>query len=169
MARYRFALLTVCALIGVVSILSQWISFACVRTIGSAHYQMNISTGRLAVIRNAPWWRVESFYWQLEKSEQKLSPAEWPGFDAEVRWGTFGFEYARGDYMATWAKVQVDTEFIPPFQPVEAGTMLMYSAKVQLFMVPLWFVALTIGAFPVVQLWSRFLRARCTPRSNERS
>jgi hypothetical protein len=163
MPRYQFLLLNVvpgiiCLLAGIVNVLSYHISFACVETIGRSHYQLCIGAGRIAIIRNSPWWRVEPFYGELDRADRELSPADWPGFHAKTRLGGRGFEYAEGDYKAAAARVREDTEFIPPFKPIEAGTYIWYSSKVRMLMAPLWFLTLIAGALPGLQLVARLRR-----------
>src|SRR5260370_1247408 len=138
-----------------VLVFAAFVSFLCddvtlhaVRTIGSAHYQVTCSRGRLIVIRNAQWWRVEPFYWVLDQPYDDDSPIKWPGYFEKTYRHALGFEFADGDYLTAFTCVGNATEFIPPFKPVKACTMLRTTRQFELWIFPPWFVVLSATLLP---------------------
>lgn len=151
-----------CGLVGIIRLCSYMVTMHCARTVGTSHCQLTVSAGRLILIHNAPWWRVEHFCWELERTGPG-SPVDWPGFSADTRRQRLGCEFASGDYLTAFTPVGRDTEFIPPFQPVKPGTMLRVTTKFKMYVIPLWLPMLLTGVVPVRQIWLKMRRGSRHP------
>jgi hypothetical protein len=142
----------ICATVGAIWLSSYRMTVHFARTIGTSHYQISCGSGRLTLIRNAQWWRVEDFHWDMEQSNPNVSPVEWPGFYENTirRW--IGFEYSSGKYLTSFTRVGNDTEFIPPFKPVQPGTMLRVTTKFKMLTIPLSCVMLATMILPITRM-----------------
>lgn len=159
----------VCGVVGMAWLTSNKITAHFVRTVGASHCQFTIGAGRLIFIQNSQWWRVEHFAWGLEPTAGD-SPVDWPGYFEDIYRHGLGFEFASGDYLTSFTCVAKGTEFIPPFKPIEPGTMLRVTRKFKMFVVPLWFAMFLTAFLPAARIWlgirrSSRRRHRETPTS----
>lgn len=142
----------VCCTVGMAWLTSYNVTAHFVRTIGASHCQFTVGAGRLIFIHNSQWWRVEHFAWGLDRTTGD-SPVDWPGFFEDTYWHGLGFEYASGEYLTSFTCVAKDTEFIPPFKPIEPGTILRVTRKFKIFVVPLWFPMFLTAILPATRIW----------------
>lgn len=146
--------------IGAVCFSGRFVEWHFTSTLGTSHWQLSCIDGRLSVIRNACWWRVEPplVVFDEERSNRGSRVVDSIGFRPESQSAFLGFEYAFGTYLSAFARVLEDTQFIPPFKPVKPGSMLRTTTKFTLWVIPVWNLLKLIGIFSAFYMSWKLLR-----------